>query len=243
MASFSVVTPAFNEAATIRDLVVRALRITPRVLVVDDGSTDGTGAQLAGLPVTVLRNEQNQGKAAALWRGAEAAIQAGAQWVVTLDGDGQHAPEDIPRLMSAAEAHPGSIVIGSRFAEHAGVPPERLAANRIAAFWVSWACGQRLTDSQSGFRVYPAGLFRQFTVPHGRGRGFVFESEILIEAARHGHPCVMVPIAAIYQPGARMSHFRPVLDIVRITRMIAWKLISRGLDPVNFYRAFIRRDS
>lgn len=238
---YTVLIPAYNEAATIRDLVARALRITSRVTVVDDGSTDGTGEQLTGLPVVLLRNEQNLGKAAALWRGAEAALQAGAQWVVTLDGDGQHAPEDIPRLMAATEANPGCIVIGSRFADRTGVPKERLAANRIAAFWVSWACGQRLADSQSGFRVYPAELFRKLNVPHGRGRGFVFESEILIEAARHGHRCVMVPIAAIYRPGARLSHFRPVLDIVRITRMIAWKLISRGLSPLNFYRAFLRR--
>jgi glycosyltransferase involved in cell wall biosynthesis len=239
--AFTVLIPAFNEAATIRDLVVRALKITPQVLVVDDGSTDGTREQLNGLAVDVLRNETNQGKAAALWRGAQAAIEAGAQYVVTLDGDGQHAPEDIPRLMAAAETHPGRIVIGSRFADATGVPRARYNANRVAAFWLSWACGQNLADSQSGFRVYPAELFRKLNIPHGRARGFVFESEILIEAARHGHRCVLVPIAAIYRPGARHSHFRPVLDIVRITRMVAWKLVSRGFAPVNFYRAFIRR--
>lgn len=241
MSRYAVVIPAYNEAATIRDLAVRTLRFSSRVIVVDDGSTDATGGQLAGLPVELLRNAHNEGKAAALWRGAEAARLAGAEWVVTLDGDGQHAPEDIPRLVEAAEQNPGHIVIGSRFAETAGVPPSRYAANRIAAFWVSWACGQRLTDSQSGFRVYPTALFQKLFIPHGRSRGFVLESEILIEAARHGHRCVMVPIAAIYLAGQRTSHFRPVLDIVRITRMIAWKLISRGFVPANFYRAFIRR--
>ena len=243
MSRYSVVIPAYNEAATIRDLAVRTLRFSSHVIVVDDGSTDATGGQLAGLPVELLRNAHNEGKAAALWRGAEAARLAGAEWVVTLDGDGQHAPEDIPRLVEAAEQNLGCIVIGSRFAEPAGVPPSRYAANRIAAFWVSWACGQRLTDSQSGFRVYPTALFRKLFIPHDRSRGFVLESEILIEAARHGHRCVMVPIAAIYLAGQRTSHFRPVLDIVRIMRMIAWKLLSRGLYPVGFYRAFVRRGS
>lgn len=239
--SYAVVIPAYNEAATIRDVAARALQQCPRVIVVDDGSSDGTAAALAGLAVQLLRNDTNLGKAAALWRGAEAALALGAERVVTLDGDGQHDPADIPRLVRAADAHPRSIVIGARLADPAVIPRSRYVANRIAAFWVSWACGQRLSDSQSGFRVYPAELFRRLRVPHGRARGFVFESEILIEAACLGFRCEFVPIAAIYRPGARASHFRPVLDVARITRMIAWKLLSRGLYPLGFYRAFIGR--
>jgi glycosyltransferase involved in cell wall biosynthesis len=241
VSNFAVVIPAYNEAATIRDLAVRALQQCPQVIVVDDGSADGTGAALAGLPVQVLRNERNLGKAASLWRGAEAALALGLDAIVTLDGDGQHAPEDIPRLVAAAREHPGAIVIGARLADRGAIPKARLTANRIAAFWVSWACGQCLEDSQSGFRVYPAELFRKLSIPHGRARSFVFESEILIEAARLGHRCVMVPIAAVYPPGLRASHFRPVLDIVRITRMIAWKLLSRGLYLQGLYRAYFQR--
>jgi len=238
---FAVVIPAYNEAATIRTVAERALAQCRDVIVVDDGSTDGTREALAALPVRLLRNEHNQGKAAALWRGAEAARELGAEWVVTLDGDGQHAPEDIPRLMDAARQHPGHIVIGARQADRSNTPRARYNANRVAAFWISWACGQNLSDSQSGFRVYPTGLFQELAVPHGRARSFVFESEILIEAARHGHLCTLVPIAAVYHQSVRASHFRPVLDIVRITRMVAWKLMSRGLAPVAFYRAFLRR--
>jgi glycosyltransferase involved in cell wall biosynthesis len=235
--NFAVVIPAYNEAATIRGLVERALRQTPNVIVVDDGSVDGTGEQLAGLPVRLLRNDRNEGKAAALWRGAQAALELGAEAVVTLDGDGQHAPEDIPRLVAAA--HPQAIVVGARQFDPATIPRGRLISNRVAAFWLSWACGQRLADSQSGYRVYPSALFRRLRVPHYRARSFVFESEILIEAARLGYTCVMVPIAAVYGIAARRSHFRPVLDIVRITRMVAWKLLSRGLYPQGFYRAFL----
>lgn len=241
MTRLAVVIPAFNEAATICDIARRALQQCPLVIVVDDGSTDDTAAVVSGLPVQVLRNEQNQGKAAALWRGAEAALAQGVEAVITLDGDGQHAPEDIPRLVEAARHHPGAIVIGARLAHADAIPRARYIANRIAAFWLSWACGQRLSDSQSGFRIYPAELFRTLRIPHDRAHGFVLESEILIEASRCGHRCVLVPIAAVYRTGARASHFRPVLDIVRITRMVAWKLLSRGLAPVAFYRAFLHR--
>jgi glycosyltransferase involved in cell wall biosynthesis len=240
MNNYAVVIPAYNEAATIRDVAARALKICAQVIVVDDGSVDGTAQALDGLAVQLLRNDRNLGKAASLWRGAQAALTSGVDAVVTLDGDGQHAPEDIPRLMAAARRNPGGIVIGARLADRAAIPKTRYVANRIAAFWVSWACGQLLDDSQSGFRVYPAELFRKLAIPHGRARGFVFESEILIEAARLGYRCIMAPIAAVYRPGMRASHFRPVLDAVRITRMIAWKLLSRGLYPRGFYRAFLK---
>jgi len=238
---YAVVIPAYNEAATIRDIAARALKICTQVIVVDDGSVDGTAQVLDGLAVQLLRNERNLGKAASLWRGAQAALTSGVDVVVTLDGDGQHAPEDIPRLMVAAQQNPGSIVIGARLADRSAIPKRRYLANRAAVFWLSWACGQRLDDSQSGFRVYPAVLFRELVVPHDRSRSFVFESEILIEAARRGHRCVMVPIAAFYPRAMRASHFRPVLDIVRITRMVAWKLLSRGLYLQGLYRAFFQQ--
>jgi glycosyltransferase involved in cell wall biosynthesis len=237
---FAVVIPAYDEVATIRDLAERALKQCPQVIVVDDGSVDGTSEALAGLPVSVLRNERNLGKAASLWRGAQQALTLDVQAVVTLDGDGQHAPEDIPRLMTAAEQHPDAIVIGARLADRHAIPKLRYFANRVAVFWVSWACGQRLDDSQSGFRVYPAKLFRQLDIPRDHAHSFVFESEMLIEAARHGHPCVTVPIAAVYRQHARPSHFRHI-DTWHITRMVAWKLLSRGLYLRGLYRAFIQR--
>lgn len=239
MLRFAVVIPAYNEAVTIRDIAARALKICPQVIVVDDGSVDGTARALDGLAVQLLRNDRNLGKAASLWRGAQAALASGVDAVVTLDGDGQHAPEDISRLMAAAQQNPGSIVIGARLADRHAIPKLRYFGNRVAVFWLSWACGQRLGDSQSGFRVYPAELFGKVSIAHDRQHGFVFESEILIEAARHGHRCVMVPIAAIYRAGARVSYFRH-LDTLRIIRMVAWKLMSRGLYLQGFYRAFLK---
>ena len=109
-----VVIPAYNESATIRGVVERALMHVPHVIVVDDGSTDDTAHALAGLPITVLRHEQNMGKAASLWTGCQYAISQGACGLITLDGDGQHAPEDIPTLLSTAYAYPDHLIIGAR---------------------------------------------------------------------------------------------------------------------------------
>jgi glycosyltransferase involved in cell wall biosynthesis len=238
---YAAVIPAYNEAATIADVAARAARELELVVVVDDGSTDRTAAAVAGLPVTLLRNERNLGKGASLWRGMRHAVGLGVAGVVTLDGDGQHAPEEIPRLLAEARAHPGEIVIGARVIGRDAAPRARYLANRFADFWIGWAAGQPLADSQSGFRVYPAALLRRIEVEHGPGRGFVFESELLIAAARHGFASRAVPISALYPKAARPSHFRPVLDIVRITRMVAWQLLSRGMNPAGLRRVLARR--
>jgi len=227
--SLAVVIPAYNEAATIRGVAQRALGQVARVVVVDDGSIDGTSVALEGLPVTLIRNPQNLGKAASLWRGMAVALAENASAVITLDGDGQHRPEDIPRLLEMHRAHPHALVVGARLHEGGSIPADRYFANRFANFWIAWAAGQRVEDSQSGFRVYPASLLSRLPPQLGRASSFVFESEVLIEAGRRGTRLVWVPIPAIYEARGRRSHFRPVADIALITRMVAWKLISRGL--------------
>lgn len=236
----AVVIPAYNEAGTIRDVAERTLRQSSWLIVVDDGSADGTAAALSGLPLALLCNPRNSGKGASLWRGIRHALEHGAEAVVTLDGDGQHQPEDIPRLLAAHARHRNAIVIGSRLHDKRNIPLDRYLANRVANFWIGWAAGQAIEDSQSGFRVYPAALFHTLKVRCDRSAGFVFESEILIEAARSATDLVAVPVAAIYEPRGRRSHFRPVLDIARITRMVAWKLVSRGFDPAGLLRSLRR---
>ena len=227
--SAAAVIPAYNEALTIHDVAARTLAQVPLVIVVDDGSTDGTSAALAGLEVVLLRNATNCGKAASLRRGADEALQRGAQAIVTLDGDGQHCPEDIPPLLDAWREAPADIVVGSRLHRRDLIPGARYWANRVANFWIGLAAGYALADSQSGFRVYPARLLRQARVRCDRARSFVFESEILIEAARLGVRARCVPVQVVYGVRSRASHFRPVLDIARIVRMVAWRLIAKGL--------------
>lgn len=227
---FAVVIPALNEAATIRDLAERAAVYCNPVIVVDDGSSDGTAECLTDLPITLLRHSSRQGKAASLMQGIRSALTQPVAGVITLDGDGQHQPEDIPKLLAATQRAPGNIVIGARDIGIEAIPPARLFANRFANFWISWACGYPVRDSQSGFRLYPRSILERVAACHEPNHGFVFESEILINAAQAGYRSVPVSIRALYSDAApRPSHFRPALDIWRITAMVAKKLLSRGL--------------
>jgi glycosyltransferase involved in cell wall biosynthesis len=238
--SYWVVIPAYNEGATVRDVAARARRYCANVIVVDDGSTDDTIKVLAGLDISVLRNEQNNGKGGSLWCGFQKALARGAEAVITLDADGQHAPEEIPSFIGAALENPQAFVIGARRSEQRNASKWRYIANRVADFWISWAAGRPIKDSQSGFRLYPARLLQELAVKHGPQQSFVFESEVVIEAARRGVPVLFVPVTVAPRVGARASHFRPVVDILRITKMVAAKLLTKGLYPPGFYRAFIR---
>jgi len=239
---YALVIPAYNEAPTIRDIATRALRFLPQVIIVDDGSLDGTSEALKGLSVTVLRNQQNLGKAASLWRGFQHALQQGAQMVITLDGDGQHAPEDIPRIINAAKKEPRRLIIGARSRDWRHIHNSRVLANRVADFWISWAAGDSVQDTQSGFRLYPKQLLERIRIKHGKTRSFVFESEILIKAARLGFPAVCVPIPSLPHQKTRKSYFRPIVDVLRITRMVFVQLHICGFSPSGLYRTIRGRD-
>lgn len=222
----AAVIPAYNEASTIADIVSRAGRFTNRVIVINDGSTDETARVLASLPVTLLNNPENLGKGKSLLRGAQFALEQGATAVITLDGDGQHNPEDIPLLLKKAAANPGMIIIAARLHNRNCAPPLRRFANGFADFWISWAAGYRIRDSQSGFRLYPAAVFQQCPTTSDN---FVFESEILIDAARQGIYSKSVAIDTVYHQNSRSSHYRPASDTWAIVRMVARKLIQRRL--------------
>jgi glycosyltransferase involved in cell wall biosynthesis len=234
---YAVVIPAFNEEATIFAVAREALQHIKQVIVVDDGSTDRTAQLLQELPVTILRNSINCGKAASLWKGFQFAKEQGVTAVVTLDGDGQHSPSDIPRLIAQANLSPHHIIIGARRRPWTRHTWHRIIANRVADFWVSWASGHPIADSQSGFRVYPMSLLTSLNIPTNRERSFVFESEILVEGAKRGYWSLPIPIESEPRQAPRPSYFRPVVDIARITLMIAGKLLAKGLAPRNLYHA------
>ncbi|MGQ0666868.1 MAG: glycosyltransferase family 2 protein, partial [Nitrospiraceae bacterium] len=145
-------------------------------------------------------------------------------------------PEEIPSFLKRTRDDPNAFLIGARRSDQRRASFCRYAANRIADFWIGWAAGKPIEDSQSGFRLYPARLLREVTVPHGPDQSFVYESEILIEAARRGFVFRNVAVSVSPRSGSRPSHFRPVLDIVRIVQMVARKLVSCGMYPIGLYR-------
>lgn len=223
----AVVIPALNEASTIVGVATGARAVCDYVIVVDDGSSDGLADLVDPLPVRLIRHDQNMGKASALMTGFAAAVADGAQAVVTLDGDLQHQPHDIPRFVARAAASPDTMIVGHRVAKNGHRPKLRVLANKCADYWISRAGRTAIVDTQCGFRLYPRKIIETVSARYDRRHGFVFESEFLINALRAGYGVEFVEIDAIYGSNPyRSSHYKPVLDTARIASMIAGKILS-----------------
>jgi len=233
----AVLVPALNEALRIRDVVTGALAHCAHVIVVDDGSDDDTCARIADLPVIVLRHPRRMGKGASLRDGFAEALRRGFEAVLTMDGDGQHAADDIPRLLDAGNRHPGAVIIGARLRKRSQQPLYRRLANEFGDWGIAWGTGYQIADSQSGQRLYPAAVAALDGVP---GEDFVFEAQILISAARRlGTRCVSVPIESRYKSvhsaeEFRASHFKPFRDFSRITRHIVLQALRHGDVPAVY---------
>jgi glycosyltransferase involved in cell wall biosynthesis len=179
------------------------------VLVVDDGSIDGTTASVAGLPVNLLRHRENRGKGAALRTGFAWALQHGFVGVITLDADGQHEPSAIPLLADTALRHDWDILLASRFVQFQEMAGLRRHWNRFGAWCMKKRTGFDIDDSQSGFRYYSARLLRAVTLVND---GYSLEMEILIKAWKAGLTIGSIPVPARVADGRATSHFRPVRD-------------------------------
>lgn len=204
-----IVIPAFNAAATIVNVVAETRALGHPILVVDDGSTDGTAERLAALDVRVLRHAVNRGKGAALRTGFSWALENGCSAVITIDSDGQHDPTAIPLLLATALERRVDILIASRstqFGEMAGL---RNSWNRFGVWCVRKKTGFEITDSQSGFRYYSARLLSGIELT---ANGYELEMEVLMKAWRGGFTIGSLPIAARVADGRSTSHFRPVRD-------------------------------
>jgi glycosyltransferase involved in cell wall biosynthesis len=241
--SLIVLIPAFNEAATIASVVERALTHAP-VIVIDDGSTDDTAARAGAVGAEVIRHARRLGKGQAIRTGMTAAAFRGASAVITLDGDGQHDPADIPLLRTVADALPGALVIGGRLGHSHRFVRGRLNAVRVAGFFMNWATGLDIEDTQSGFRLYPLSLVRELQTRRG---GFVFETEVLVAAARRGLAVREVAVSTLPRTAQR-SRFRPVVDGVLIGAYLADRAMARWLtelraasDVVRWWRQPRRR--
>ncbi len=207
------VIPAFNAAGSVGAVAAGALRHVREVIVVDDGSADETAARARDAGARVVSHAGNMGKGAALKTGFALALKSGCGAVVTLDADGQHDPEDIPRLIGAAIG-PAGIVIGARLWDRAKIPPARYWANMVGVKAISWRTGSALGDSQSGFRLYKSEVIAGLDFTGGR---FETETELLIRAGLKGFKIASVPVRAAYSEDIiKRSHFRAVADTYRI---------------------------
>lgn len=214
---FWVAIPCYDNGKTLRAIAEGALKHTSRVLVVDDGSAQpGVASVLEGLPVEILRFEENQGKGAAIKAALRHAKSRGGTTVVTLDADGQHDPDDIPKLVEAGVS--GGMVIGVRQLGQAGAPWSSRIGRSLAGVGVGTVCGKWLADTQSGFRAYPVDATLALDV---NGNGFDFETEVIVMAVRAGIPIVETDIRVRYFPrGERVSHFKMVSDTFAIAMVL-----------------------
>ena len=216
-----MVIPAYNEAATIAEVIERVLAVElngmgKEVIVVNDGSTDDTLEILSELSyIDVISYKKNTGKGFALRKGFEYAIEKGYKYAITIDADGQHFAEDMSLFVEKIEEEKDTVIIGARNMTQEGVPGKSSFGHRFSNFWFWVETGIKHPDTQSGFRLYPLDRIKEskwFT------KKYEFEIEVIVRLAWKGVKITYVPIKVYYAPaGERISHFRPFVDFSRIS--------------------------
>ncbi len=217
------VIPVYNEAEHIREVVARCVAHAD-CLVVDDGSSDDTAARAEEAGARVVRREVNEGKGAALQVGFEIAEREGYDAVVTLDGDGQHDPDEIPRFLAAAASEPDcGMIIGCRMQDARAMPFVRRWTNRVMSAVISWLCGQKVLDTQCGYRLLRVSMLKQLRVTAAH---YDIESEMLVQACRAGFRVKEIPIRAIYR-GER-SKIRVGRETFNFLKLVCRYALRRG---------------
>lgn len=211
-----VVIPTYNNEKTIISVIKDVLRYTEDVIVVNDGSSDSTAALLAELrDVDVIHLKENKGKGVALQRGFQRALARGFRYVISIDSDGQHYPEEMISFIDYIEKNPDSLLVGARNLNAENMPEKNSFANKFSNFWLFVETGKQLVDTQSGFRLYP---IEQLKGIKWFTRRYEFELEVLVRSLWNGINVVNLPIKVYYQPKeVRISHFRPFQDFFRIS--------------------------
>ena len=214
-----VIIPAYNAESSVGDVIEGTKKYLPRVIVVNDGSTDRTEDVARRRAAEIVSLPSNRGKGFALRQGFGRALSNGCKAILTLDADGQHDPADIPHFLNAHEKDTEAILIGTRMAQADRFPTQRYYSNRTAAYFISKALGQYLEDTQCGFRLYPAETLRAIPLTTSH---FQTETEVLLRAVRRGIRLSSVPVKNIYHlnGNAPRSNFRPVIDTFYICMVV-----------------------
>lgn len=229
-----VIIPTYNNGGTLERVVTDVLDYCDDVIVVNDGSTDGTAAILSefGSRIDVVSYGENRGKGGALKAGFRRAMERGMDYAITLDSDGQHYAADIPAFVKAVIEHPGSLIVGERDLTGVDINGKSTFANKFSNFWFAVQTGRRLHDTQTGYRAYPLRRLRGLSLLTAR---YEAELELLVLSAWRGIPLVAIPINVYYPPRAvRVSHFRPAADFTRISVL---NTVLCGLAVVYGYPA------
>lgn len=214
----AAVVPAYNAERHLADVIRGLRRHVPAnaLIVVDDGSKDGTAVAAARAGATVLRHSTNRGKGAALRTGFAAALALpGVDAVIMLDADGQHDPDEAPRFAEAFASGAAELVVGNRMAVTGAMPPLRVFTNRFTSGVISLIARQRVPDTQNGYRLAGCGLLRRVELETDR---YEIESELIIKASRAGARIVSIPVRTIY--GAEKSAIHPLRDTIRFFSLV-----------------------
>lgn len=215
--SVAALIPAYFEERQIRDVTERVRRQLDLVLVVDDGSTDRTEEQAVLGGAEVIRHAVNGGKGSAIKTGLRAlSSRLGIRYLLLLDGDGQHLPEEIPLFLEEANRTHAGLVLGNRMTDLRDMPFVRRMTNRFMSGQISSLCGQPIPDSQCGFRLVAASLFAPLSA--ATAQNYDYETEMLAIAARQGHRIASVPVSTIY--GEEKSKIHPVRDTIRFFKLL-----------------------
>lgn len=210
------VIPFYNERNYIREIIERTLPYADKIILVDDGSTDGTAELVEeSKRVILLKNKTNSGKGFALNQGFYKSIETGSSVTVTLDADLQHDPKCIPDFLSEIKNY--DIVIGNRLSDLSAMPKQRILSNLLTSYFLSKKTGLKIFDSQSGFRAYRTEILHKI-IP--ACSGFEAESEILVKASRNGCTLGFVNIPTIYAgEKSKMRAFQAISGFIKVLFM------------------------